>query len=510
MVCVTDARSTAELTAATGAGLRWIALARVGTELLLLVAMVALARLLPPSAFGAFAIVLIVQELAVNVPSEGVSSAIVQRSSISRRHLEGGMAMSLLIGAGLAAATLVLGVTLVPAVFGAASVALVLMALPCFAFGAVLALPMAVLRRRLDFRRLALLGLCQSGVRAGASILLATAAGLDAAALVLGGVAGMAAITALAVAFAPVPMPRWRRREMRELADYGGPAALASFSWVGFRNSDYAIVGAVLGTAQAGLYWRGFQLAVEYQMKISSVMAQVGFPVLSRTSGTDALYDLRHRMARLLTVVVFPLLLLLVVVAPVLIPWAFGSGWEGAVMPTQVLAAAGAATVAIDAVGATLMATGRTRALLGYGYAHFGVYALAILAVAPAGLAAVSVTAAAVHVAFLLVAYAVLARGRDEGPLRLLARDLGPAVGACAAMAAPVLPLAALLGDSDVPAAVRMGLVAGVGGLVYLAALRVIAPPAFRDVVALVRRLLPSRLALRRGRRAVVPAQPAS
>ena len=56
----------------------------------------------------------------------------------------------------------------------------------------------------------------------------------------------------------------------RDLLPYGGPAALATVAWTGFRNGDYAIIGAVLGPAQAGFYWRAYQLAVEYQSKISA------------------------------------------------------------------------------------------------------------------------------------------------------------------------------------------------------------------------------------------------
>ena len=93
----------------------------------------------------------------------------------------------------------------------------------------------------------------------------AVAFGLDASALVLGGIAGLVAMLMLALVFAPVPLPRWRRDAVRDLLPYGGPAALAAVSWVGFRNGDYAIIGARLGAAQAGFYWRGFQLAVEYQ-----------------------------------------------------------------------------------------------------------------------------------------------------------------------------------------------------------------------------------------------------
>ena len=104
--------------------------------------------------------------------------------------------------------------------------------------------------------------------------------------------------------------------EIGDLLPYGGPATLASLAWTGFRNGDYAIIGATLGAAQAGFYWRAYQLAVEYQKKISAVMSQMAFPVLARTAGKEEMLALRRRMVQMLTVILFPLLALLVLLAP--------------------------------------------------------------------------------------------------------------------------------------------------------------------------------------------------
>jgi O-antigen/teichoic acid export membrane protein len=492
-VHLTEARTQAELTEATASGLRWLTLARVATELLLLASMVALARLMPPSAFGAFAIAVIVQELGVALPSEAVSSALVQRGSVERAHYQGGFALSLLLGSALAAACLVAALVVVKPVFGSETASLVALTTPWCLFGAVLALPMAVLRRELDFRRMCLLDLAQSITRSGAMILLATVAGLDSYALVLGGLAGMSVVVPLALRFAPVPLPRWRGAAIRDLMPYGGPAGIATFCWAGFRNADYAVVGARMGAAQAGFYWRGFQLAVEYQRKISTVMTQVAFPVLSRTAGADEMFALRRRMVRGLTVILFPLLVLLVILAPVVVPWLFGSAWEAAVLPTQILAGAGAASIVIDVVGSTLMAAGRTRALLGYGLAHFVVYAGAVVLASAHGVAAVCVAAVSVHLVFLWVAYRVLVGGHDATALGLLWQDVSAAVVSCAAMAAAVLPLNVVVERTGAPALAHMAGVAAAALVVYAAVLRAWFTPEWRDVSGLIGRLVPRR-----------------
>ncbi len=108
---MSDARTNEELTEKTASGLRWVTLARIATELLLVASMIVLARMIPPGAFGMFAVAVIVQELAVNVPSEGVGSALVQRRTVERVHLQAGLAFNLLLGLGLAVLTLLLSLS---------------------------------------------------------------------------------------------------------------------------------------------------------------------------------------------------------------------------------------------------------------------------------------------------------------------------------------------------------------------------------------------------------------
>ena len=501
-----DVLSNEDLTQAAAAGLRWVAYARIAIEVVLFATMVLLARMIPPSAFGIFAVVTIVQELALMMPMEGIGGALVQRREATRDHLRGGLALSLALSLLAAGVTVLIAVVLVGPLLGHRTEMLTIATTPYFLLGAVYAVPMAVLRRRLDFRRLSIIDLALNATRALASLALAFA-GLDAPALVFGSMAGMVLALCLALAFAPVPLPGWRPKAMRELLPYGGPAALATISWTGFRNGDYAIIGSVLGPAQAGLYWRSYQLAVEYQGKVANAVAQVAFPVLARTEGTEALLALRRRMVQLLAVLVFPLLALLVILAPVVIPWLFGPAWEPAVVPCQILVAGGAATLAINTCGSALMAEGRARALLGYGVAHFAVYAGSVLAVAHLGIAAVAVAGSVVHGLFLLVAYFVLLRGRAENPLGVLWRDLAPALVACAALVALAAPARWGLEVLGAPVLPLMAGVAGAGACGYLVALRLLFPASAHDLFGAIRRLLPARFGPGRRFAAAVPVE---
>jgi lipopolysaccharide exporter len=489
-----DVRTTAELTEATASGLRSMTYARVAVELVLLGSMVVLARLISPAEFGMFAIVVIVQELAMTLPMEGIGSALVQRKTIGRSHLQAGLALSLLVGAILTVITLVLAVTVVQSIYGHRTAWLIELATPWFLVCGAYAVPTAVLRRRLDFVRLSWLDLANNVVRAAVSIALA-AGGMGAEALVIGNFVGCTACLAAALSPAPVPWPRWNRAAIADLLPYGGPAALACLAWTGFRNGDYAIVGARLGAAQAGFYWRAYQLAVEYQKKIGVLMTQMAFPVLARSASPEEMLALRRRMVRLLTVVLFPMLTLLIVLAPVLVPWLFGAQWRPAVLPTQILAAGGAATLVADAAGSALMAEGRARALLGFGVAHFVVYLGVVLLVASHGIGAVAAGASAVHTLFLVVVYELLFRGREQSGTAQLVADLAPASVASLALAAPAVPLALALEQAGVPVPIELVAVALVGGLAYLAALRLTFPTAARDLAVALQRILPDRVA---------------
>lgn len=490
---MSDVRTNQELAESAVGGLRWVTLARVGSEVLLVVSMVVLAHLVPPAAFGMFAVAVIVQEIAVNLPSEGIGSAIVQRRSIEREHLQAGMCLSLLLGVALAALTLVLSVVLVRPVLGGGTAELVVLMTPFFLVGAVVALPTAVLRRRLDFRALSLLELIGSVVRSVASVFFAAVLGLDAGALALGVLVSTGVVLVVAFAMAPVPLPRWRTRAARDLLGYGGPASLSVIAWTAFRNCDYAIIAARLGSAQAGFYWRGFQLAVEYQRKVTSVMSYFGFPVLARTASMDDLLALRHRMVRLTSVTLFPVFTTLVILAPVVVPWLFGAEWEPAVVPTQILAAAGAATVLTDNIGAALMAAGRARTLLLFGIAHFAVYATAVLFASRHGIAGVSVAAVVVHSAFLLVAYHLMLAGRPERVLRVVWDDIAAGGVCCLVLVAAALPLSLALDGADASPLLHMVAVSVVAAAVYLVALRAWFREPWRDLATLVRRVLPAR-----------------
>jgi lipopolysaccharide exporter len=494
-----------ELREAAAHGVRWVSITRPTIELIQLGAIVILARLIVPAEFGRYAVALIVQQVAYLIVAGGLSSALVQRKTIRREHLQTGMALGLLMGLALAALTLVAASLIVTPVFGTRTALFTRLMAPLCLVSALNTVPLATLRRRMAFRRLSEIEVLSTLTRVVVCISLALA-GLNGEALVLGVVGGALTMTALTWMSEPPPPPRLNRPAARELLDYGLPASLAAISWVGFSNVDYAIIGARLGALQTGFYFRAYTLAVEYQNKVSVVMGQVGFPVLARTRNAAELTYLFRRMVRLLTIVIFPLVVLLAIAAPVLVPFLFGARWAPAIVPVQILALGGASTLVIDAAGTALMANGRARALLGYGMAHFIVYGLTVFLVAPFGIVAVAVDAAVVHTLFMIVAYVLILSDSPKRPLRRLWKDIAPAVGSSTGLVAVALPASLALTAAQVPAVLWLAAVGLVAMPAYLLTLRICFPATWRTQCAVLERILPGHHRLRGVKRRLATA----
>jgi O-antigen/teichoic acid export membrane protein len=497
--------SADELRSAALHGVRWSSIGRPATEVLLLGSMVVLARLIPPAEFGRYAVALIAGELASVVASEGVGGALIQRANCRREHLQTGVALGMIIGLALACLVLVGADLIVAPIFGSRTALYVALMAPLCLIAAASTVPMALLSRRMAFRRLSEIEVLSTLVRVAACVGLALA-GLGGEALVFGMIAGGLTIAVISWISAPPPMPRLRREPARELLHFGLPASLAGVSWIGFRNSDYAIVGARLGVFEAGLYFRAYTLAIDYQKKVSMVMGQVGFPLLSRTRGPAEMADMRRKMVHLLTVTLFPLLVLLAIGSPVLVPFLFGPKWDGMIVPAQILAVGGAATLVIDAAGTVLMATGRTRSVLGYGLAHWIVYGTSVFLVVRLGIVAVAIDAAVVHALFLVVAYVLMLSGSGEPPLKRLWGDIAPATVSCLGLAAVAVPASIALSAAHIPSILWLAALGLLAVPPYLLTLRLGFPETWRSLGGVLEQFLPERLRFPAARRRLAAA----
>jgi O-antigen/teichoic acid export membrane protein len=475
---------------ATLSGVRWVSLAKIGSESLAFVAAIVLARLISPGEFGRAAVALIFIPLAAILTFEGFASALVQRPSFEEAHRRAAVFMGLVGGALLSALTFALVGPVWRPLFGAETGDLVALVSPVFLIAAVGAVSRATLWRALDFRRL---GLCDvSGLLTGSVVAVTLAAtGMGAEAIVIGALGQVTMTTVLLFACAPSPAPRWHLRAQREIGGFGLPAALAGLVGVLFRNVAYAILAAGLTPTQTGIFWRSFNLGVVYQDKISGIMLQLSFPVYARTESREQLRHMHERAARVHAAIIFPLLATLIVLAPVLIPFVFGPAWEASVRPAQILALVGMIAAILTGYPQVMLAVGKPNVLLRFNLVILAVFAAAVAVTATHGLIAVSIAVLVVHVGILLGVYRFLLEPHIGLSIRGLVPELGPAVAGSLGLAAVGFPTRMLLDSLPAGAFATIVVAGGAGFLAYALVLSKLFPAAWGDVRMLAERVMP-------------------
>jgi O-antigen/teichoic acid export membrane protein len=469
-------------------GVRWVAAGRLAGELLTLGSAIVLAHLVTPAEFGRAAIALILAVFATALTGHSFGTPLVQRPDIEPGHVRSAVTLSLALGLGLTLFTY-LTAPFLTAVFGEETVHLLQLMSPVFVLSAIGTVPHALLQRSLAFRRLSTVEVASIIVRAIASVALA-AVGFGASALVLGALAGTAAFSVLLFVGAPRLAPGWDARRAREIVSFGAPTAASGLISQTNRNLDYAILGAQLAPAQVGYYWRAYQLGMEYERKLTTIITRMALPIFSRTRTLDDMRRIRARMMRVNAVAIFGILAAFIAVAPVLVPAVFGDAWEPSVVPAQILAIAGMAAALNAGAGPLVLAAGRPRALMWLSMAFFFVYGATIYFAGRHGLIVVCVAATIAHVARTAALHWFLLDRLVGIPFTDLRHELVPAGSASVALLALSMPTVELLRGAGLPAGIVVTGALLVGAFAYLGVLRVFFPPAWRDIAEVSRRIL--------------------
>jgi O-antigen/teichoic acid export membrane protein len=419
---------SANLRGAAISGLRWASMARLVAEIVAFGSSIILARLISPAEFGRAAVALSLAGIAPVLASQGFGAPLIQLKRLERRVAEGAFLLSALTGIGLGLVTVfALAPYVFAPIFGDRIATLVQQAAPIFVLAGVGTVPNALLQRALGFARLAQIEVAALLAGIVVSVLLAALAGLNAEAIVAGANATALVATIAAFVSAPRVRPRWHRGSLAGVTRFGSAAALSSLAYAMYKSVDYWILAARLPVRDVGLYWRGYQLGIEYQTKITRIMLRLAFPLYARSADLDQMRRMRRQIVRFDTVAVFPLLAVLVVVAPAIVPFLYGDGWDEAVVPTQILAVAGMAVAAGTGTGPLMLALGKPGALFFFDLLVLVGYASLIFWVADEGLVAVCIAAMLFQFVVLAGQYSILERRYLGVPLRVTWGAIVPA-----------------------------------------------------------------------------------
>ena len=469
-------------------GTLWILVETWGYQIMLFLLFVILARLLGPSAIGLAALAMSAPIIFAVPVTKGIPEAIIQRPELTELHLDS--AFWVLVGLGACLAAIVwLSSDLVAAAFGEPTLAS-LVRFTCIVIVAqsVSAVPIAVLKRELDFRLLTLrtlIGTLCGGI-VGISLALAgfgvwsiiwmqiTKALLEPVILLLAG--------------------RWRpgfRFSLQHCRDLQGFATpIVGFSLWQYVNDEIpkVMLGAVLGPSAVGIYMVARRPVDLLCNAILGPISGVVMPAVSRLQNDKAKLDLFfEKSLRGAMLVGFPAFVGLAAIAPDIIPLVFGEQWVSSIGPAQIILLIGLVRSVDSVCAGTILALGQSRPILILNIIYSFMAAAAILFTSQISIDATMVAIVACNAVLVLpLLYYVhrLAAIDVLKPLQILPR----LVLATLAMLIAVETWRHLVGDTG-SAVVVLSTIA-VGGLTYVAPVILLLRPELisaRDLIVKAR-----------------------
>ncbi len=362
----TDDAPSRGLAGRTVAGAAWTVSASVVQGFLRAAALVVLARLLTPEAFGLVAAASSVIVFADIFSSLGVGPAIIQREELTDGHVRVGFTLSSLFGLGLLAGTWV-AAPWIAAFFQMEELTGVLRGLafmfPLQGFSVV---ANGLLSREMRFPYLAKAKVASYGLGyLGVAIVLALA-GFGVWALVVGTLVQGLLRMVLMLAGAPHPKrPSLARAPLSDLVYYGGGITVSRVLNEVAQQGDFIVVGRWLGADPLGIYSKAYNMMTLPMTYTSRALAQVLFPAMSRVQGDVVRMGGAFRKSMVAVAVpILPASVLIWILAPELVRVLLGPGWDGVIDPLRILTIGMLLRANNKINGVVLQAAGLVRALV--------------------------------------------------------------------------------------------------------------------------------------------------
>lgn len=157
---------------------------------------------------------------------------------------------------------------------------------------------------------------------------------------------------------------KWEFHRWKTIFGYTKFVAGNNFLNLLINKGDTFVIGKMLGLEAAGVYNIGSQLANLYTKNVQPLMMDVSLPLLAKVSkSTEALQAAYKRMIYVLSVVSYPILLLIICFADPIIHFWFGPKWSDAVIPSQIIAVYGLIRCISSPSSALFMVTGKPNLL---------------------------------------------------------------------------------------------------------------------------------------------------
>ena len=310
------------------------------------VTLIVLTREISPREFGVVAAAMTVIPMVYLLSDLGFSTYLLQTDELDQRTLSTAFWTTVAAGVVLSGGLLAIAPLLGEA-FRSAELVEVLRALVLSVIPTVLAgVPLAMLRRAMAFRAVAM-----------QSLIAALLAQAVAVAVALSGGGVWALVSQLVVSQWVIALLAWRRarwlpslrlspRLFREMAVFGVRVSSVDLIATLRAWAESLIVTVSLGTLGLGLLNISQRLVQVAQDLVAASLTPVSTVVFAKVrASADRLRATYLKALGVAYAVVSPVMVVIVVTAPVLIPLLFGQRWQASVRPAQALSIAGVITL---------------------------------------------------------------------------------------------------------------------------------------------------------------------
>lgn len=304
-----------------------------------------LARLLIPKAFGIIGLATIFMGMIQVFSDLGMSAALIQQKDKELDPVDYDTAYwtGIIWGVFLSA---VLSLIVAPIAASFYSQDILKSIIPVLSIGLLLSPLRAVhivnITREMDFKKI-VLPRNISNVFAGAVAIAMAFMGFGVWSLVFDGVAGSLLLVIIYSKVSPWrPRFRFSRKSFKKIFSFGiYTAGTGIFNYL-TNNIDYLLIGKLLGPQQLGLYTFGYTATYVIRGQIMKVVNSVFYPVYSKLQDDlKAVKKYYFKVIKYNCVVIYPIMVGIILLAEPLVVYGLGKKWEGAIIPMQLMAAAG-------------------------------------------------------------------------------------------------------------------------------------------------------------------------
>lgn len=319
--------------------LKWMAAARLLSQLASWVITIVVIRLLAPEDYGLMAMAMAVITFLNLLAEMGMGAALIQKRDLDQGLVREAYTLALVVN-GLLYLALYHAALPLASFFKEPRLVDVVRVIGLQFFLLSLSIvPQSMLEKHMEFNRRAVVELV-STISGSLFTLYLAIEGEGVWSLVYGNLLRMfIRMLGLNLLYPYLKMPTLRLGRVLGIAKFGGWVTLERLLWYLYTESDIFIIGRILGNEVLGLYSVARQLASLPSQKLNAIMTQVSLPAFS------VLQDDRERFrnaflkaTRLISVFAIPVFFGISAVAPEAVAVLLGEKWKDVILPIQLLA----------------------------------------------------------------------------------------------------------------------------------------------------------------------------